>query len=377
MKIVLLGPAHPYRGGIAALNERLAKQLQDEGHEVIVYSFSMQYPSWLFPGKTQYTEDPAPEDIRILSRVNSVNPFNWLKVGRELKRLNADLLIVRFWLPFMGPALGTICRTVRKNRHTRVICIADNIIPHEKRPGDRLLTSYFTHAVDGFIAMSREVYDDVALFVKDPKRRYTPHPVYDHYGEILDRKEALSRLHLDDGCRYLLFFGFIRDYKGLDLLLKAMGREELRALNLKLIVAGEFYSDEESTRKLIRELNLEERVLLYSDYIPNDKINLFFGAADLVVQPYKSATQSGVTQVGYHFEKAMLVTNVGGLPEIVSDKKSGYVVEAEPVEIASAINDFYVNNRQGDFENETRNLKQKYAWDKMTAVIYELYDVLK
>lgn len=377
MKIVILGPAHPFRGGIAALNDRLAKQLQDEGHEVVLYSFSLQYPKLLFPGKTQYTDDPAPEGLRIFPKVNSINPFNWLKVGRELRIMAPDLLLVRYWLPFMGPALGTICRQARRNKKTKVICIADNIIPHEKRFGDRMFTKYFTSGSDGFIAMSHDVYEDITLFVKEPLRRYTPHPVYDHYGERISREEALDALGLDAAYRYLLFFGFIRDYKGLDLLLRAMGEKELREQNVRLIVAGEFYSDEEKTLHLIRELGIAEQVILRSDYIPNDCINRYFCAADIVVQPYKTATQSGVTQIGYHFEKPMLVTNVGGLPEIVADRQSGYVVEPDPKSIASALSDFYDNNRQAAFETETRKLKGKYAWNKMTAVIFELYDAIK
>ena len=374
MKIVILGTAHPYRGGLAAMNERLAQELSGQGHDVVIYNFTLQYPGFLFPGKSQYTDEAAPRGLKIIRKVNSVCPFNWLKVGRELKKMCPDLLIIKYWLPFMGPALGTIARIARRNRHTRVICIADNMIPHEKRPGDRLFTKYFTRGVDGYIAMSHEVYDDIEKLVAHPLRRFTPHPVYDHYGEIISREEALEALHLDPACRYLLFFGFIRDYKGLDWLLQALADDRLRDRQVRLMVAGEFYSDSEPYLKLIREKGLEEKVVLHTDYIPNEQINRYFCAADMVVQPYKTATQSGVTQIGYHFNKAMLVTGVGGLGEIIADRRSGYVVKPEVSAIADAIVDFYDGERQADFEKETMKLKEQFSWTRMTDVMLELYD---
>ena len=373
MKIVILGTAHPYRGGLAAMNERLARELTGRGDEVVIYNFTLQYPGFLFPGKSQYTDEIAPQGLRIIRKVNSVNPFNWLKVGRELRKICPDLIIVKYWLPFMGPALGTIVRLARRNRHTRVICIADNMIPHEKRPGDCLFTKYFTKGVDGYIAMSHEVYADIEKLVVHPLRRFTPHPIYDHYGEIMPREEALELLQLDPDYRYLLFFGFIRDYKGLDWLIRAMAEPQLKDRQIRLIVAGEFYSDSEPYLKLIRELGLEEKVILHTDYIPDVLINRYFRAADLVVQPYKTATQSGVTQIGYHFNKAMLVTDVGGLGEIVANGKSGYVVKPEVSAIAEAIADFYDRERQTDFEKETVKLKGQFSWSKMTDVMMELY----
>lgn len=376
MKIVILGTAHPYRGGLAAMNERLARQLTAEGHEVVIYNFTLQYPGFLFPGKTQYTDEKVPEGIKIVRKVNSVSPLNWLRVGYELKKMRPDLILVKFWIPFMGPALGTICRIARRNKHTKAICVADNMIPHEKRPGDRILTKYFTKGIDGYVAMSHEVYNDIEKLVKQPRRRFTYHPIYDHYGEVISRKEALAALGLDSQYRYLLFFGFIRDYKGLDLLLQAIADPKVKNRPLRLIIAGEFYSDKERYLNMIRELNLEKQVVLHTDYIPNKEINRYFCAADLVVQPYKTATQSGVTQIGYHFNKAMLVTDVGGLGEIIADKKSGYVVKPQSTAIAEAIADFYDANRQMTFEQETIHMKEKFSWDKMTAVIWELYHSL-
>ena len=377
MKIVILGPAHPYRGGIAALNDRLAVELIKEGHEVTVFNFSLQYPKFLFPGKTQYTDDPAPRNVTILRKVNAVNPLKWWKVGRELRRLRPELIVVRFWLPFMGPALGTICRIARRNKYTKVVCIADNIIPHEKRIGDVPFTSYFVKGVDGFIAMSQEVFKDLEKFVPHPVRRFAPHPVYDHYGEIIPREVALAHLKLDTEFRYLLFFGFIREYKGLDILLEAMADQRIREQHIRLIVAGEFYGNADFYQKLIEQYRIEDLLVMHTDYIPSEVMNDYFCGADLVVQPYRSATQSGVTQVGYHFDKPMLVSNVGGLAEIVADGKSGYVVEPQSQAIADAIIDFYVNERAESYRTETRKLKQKFSWTNLTRNIFEIYNELK
>ena len=277
----------------------------------------------------------------------------------------------------MAPALGTICRIVRKNRHTQLICIADNIIPHEKRIGDCLLTRYFTGKIDGFIAMSREVYKDLEKFVREPVRRYAPHPIYDHYGEIISREKALAHLNLSPEYRYLLFFGFIRNYKGLDLLLEAMADKRLQTGKVKLIVAGEYYGNEAYYQELIHKYELEDRLVLHTSYIPSSEINNYFCAADLVVQPYKSATQSGVTQVGYYFDKPMLVTNVGGLSEIIADKVAGYVVEPTSERIAEAIVDFYENSRATAFTAEMQKLKQKFSWTNLTQNIFSIYEELQ
>lgn len=373
MNIVIMGTAHPYRGGLAAFNERLAKQFAQEGHNVEIYNFSLQYPSILFPGKSQYTDEPAPDGLTIKQKVNSINPINWYKVGKELCKKAPDILIVKYWLPFMGPSLGTICRMVRKNGKTKVICIADNIIPHEHRPGDKIFTTYFSKGVDAWIGMSKEVYNDVLKVVSNPKRALVPHPVFDNYGQVITRSEALKRLDLEENFKYILFFGFIRGYKGLDLLLKAMAEPVLsNHKEIKLIVAGEFYGDSAPYFKLIQDLELENRVVLRTDYIPNEAINSYFCASDLIVQPYKTATQSGVTQIGYHFGKPMLVTNVGGLPEIIGHKVSGYVVEPNEKEIATAIADFYDNDRYNEYAAATLERKKEFEWSKLSEKIIEL-----
>jgi len=372
MKITILGPAHPYRGGIAALNERLAKQLLNEGHQVNIVSFTVQYPRVLFPGKTQFSEQKTEFEFDITRKVNSVNPLNWIKVGRSIKKSRPDILIVRFWIPFIGMSLGTICRIVKQNKTTKIIAIADNIIPHEKRPGDKFLCNYFIHSVDAFITMSASVLNDLGKFKFNKPKILTPHPVYDHYGNIESREIALSKVNLSKEDRYILFFGFIRDYKGLDLLLEAFANPYFKPNRIKLIVAGEFYADEEKYLQLIKKLNLEDDVILRTDYISNSEVPNYFNAADIVAQPYKSATQSGVTQIGYHFNKPMLVTNVGGLPEIIPHMKIGYVVPPESEKISEALIDFFENKRIEEFKTNIAKEKERFSWNKMSEAIIKL-----
>lgn len=373
MKIIILGTAYPYRGGLAAFNERLATEYQKQGNDVEMYTFTLQYPSFLFPGKTQYSPDPAPENLTIYRKVNSCNPFNWLKVGKEIAKKNADVVIFAYWMSFMAPCMGTIARRIKKNGHTKVIALVHNMIPHEPNILDKFLPPYFVKSMDGFMALSESVVKDIEKFDKrNCPKRFSPHPIYDHYGELLPREKALQLLNLDPQNRYALFFGFIRAYKGLDLLLEAFADERLQQSNVKLLVAGEFYGDPEPYLQKIKELKIEDSVILYNDYIPDTEVNRFFSVADIVAQPYKTATQSGVTQIAFHFEKPMLVTNVGGLPEIVPDGKIGYVVEPDPKPIADALCRFFTENKQEEFAQNVREEKKKYAWPTFTEIMSNL-----
>jgi glycosyltransferase involved in cell wall biosynthesis len=375
--IKIIGPAFPYRGGIATFNERLAQEFMSVGFDVDIETFIVQYPSFLFPGKTQYNDKPAPENLNIKRTINSINPLNWLKVGRRIGREKPDLVIIRYWLPFLAPALGTIAGLIRRNKHTIIICLADNIIPHEHRPGDRLQTNYFMQRIDGLIAMSQSVLNDGNSFRADLPQGFCPHPIFDNYGEKLSFELAKQKLKLDLNTRYLLFFGFIRDYKGLDLLIGAFADERLRKFPVKLLVAGEYYSSPEPYLKLINDNHLEGFVELRTDFIPDNEVNLYFSASDMVVQPYKSATQSGVTQIGYHFNKPMLVTNVGGLSEIIQDGKIGYVVEPDIKEIANALVDFYENDRVAEFETNIVEEKKKFSWPNMVNTFVSVYSKIK
>jgi glycosyltransferase involved in cell wall biosynthesis len=372
--IIIIGPAYPLRGGLATYNERLAKAFTDQGHITEIFTFSLQYPSFLFPGTSQYSEEPAPQDLNIKVCINSINPFNWLKVGLEIKKLKPDLIVVRYWLPFMGPCLGTILRIVKWNKHTKIVCIADNIIPHEKRPGDNIFTNYFIKPIDAFITMSEKVLADLDLFnTKNKKRLFIPHPLYDNFGDILSKKEAIEKLDLDPSFSYLLFFGFIRAYKGLDLLIQAM--KFISNPNIKLIIAGEFYGESQHYYQLIENLNLHDKIILKTNFITDSEVKYYFCASDLVVQPYKSATQSGVTPLAYHFEIPMVVTNVGGLTAMVPDGEVGWVAEPNPESIASKINDFFQNQNAEEFKKNLKVEKQKYSWSVMTKAILDIAEL--
>lgn len=371
MKITIIGPAHPLRGGLASYNERIAKAFEDEGHEVNIVTFSLQYPNFLFPGKTQYSTDAKP-DLDISVAINSVNPFNWIKVGRQLKKQRPDLILCKFWLPFMGPCFGTILRIAKSNGHTKVASIIDNIIPHEKRLGDTAFAKYFVGAVDGFVVMSKSVGEDMRQFTLDKSVEFVPHPIYDNYGTIVPKTEAIEQLQLPPTNKYLLFFGFIRKYKGLDILLKAMADKRIHDLGIKAIIAGEYYDEQQQYLDLIEEYDLHQHIILKDDFIPNDEVRYYFGASDVVVQPYKSATQSGISQLAFHFEKPMIVTNVGGLPEIVNDGVSGYVTEVDSAAIADAIVDYYQHEQEAAFTEAVIEKKKEFSWERMTVAVFRV-----
>jgi glycosyltransferase involved in cell wall biosynthesis len=372
-KLVIIGPAHPLRGGLATFNQRLAKAFNDEGHHCSIYSFSLQYPSFLFPGKTQFTDEPAPANLDIHTVINSVNPFNWIRIGNRLKKEKPDIIIVRFWLPFMGPALGTILRRVRKNKHTRIICIADNVIPHEKRFGDKPFTRYFLKSCDAFITMSEKVMSDLRQFEKEKPAKQVSHPLYDNFGDIIPKEAARKQLGLPENENIILFFGFIRRYKGLDILLEAIGflkKNNPEALRFKLLVAGEFYEDEQPYKDQIDRLGIRDHLILRTDFIPDSEVKYYCCAADAVIQPYRNATQSGVTPLAYHFEKPMVVTNVGGLPALVPHEKVGLVVEPTPEAIAAGILRFYQLG-EDFFIPHLRIEKDKYSWENMVREIIQ------
>jgi glycosyltransferase involved in cell wall biosynthesis len=369
-KVVIIGPAHPLRGGLASFNERLARQFEAEGNEVTIYTFSLQYPGFLFPGTTQYSTEPAPKDLTIKVVINSVNPVNWLMVGNDLKKSKPDIIVVRYWLPFMGPALGTILRQVKKNKHTKIICIADNIKPHEKFPLGDQFTDYFIKPIDAFITMSEKVMKDLKNITNKPAQQVV-HPLYDNFGEALSKAEARKHLNIPGKEKIILFFGFIRQYKGLDLLLHAMALPELKTSAIKLLVAGEFYEDRKVYEEIIQQNNLSSQLILRTDFIQDSEVRYYLSAADFVIQPYRNATQSGVTPLAYHFEKPMLVTNVGGLPDLVPEGKVGLVSEPTAESIAEHILKLYELG-EDHFLPHLRDEKKKYDWHNLTGAIVRL-----
>jgi len=370
MRVTIVGPAWPYRGGIAAFNERLAHQLQAEGHDVQLYTFTLQYPGFLFPGKTQLSAEPAPRDLRIERKLSSVNPFTWVSLGRRIRREAPDLLVLAYWMPFMAPCLGTVGRIAKGNGSTHVIALCHNLVPHESRPFDRLLTKYFIGSVESVAALSQSVCDEVHQYAPSMPTVASPHPLYDNFGEPVDRAEACGHLGLDVSSRYLLFFGLIRDYKGLDLLLEAHAELVKVCPEVKLIVAGEFYSGEERYHAQAKQSGIDDKIVWRTEFVPDHEVRYYFSVADLVVQPYKSATQSGVTQIAYHFQRPMLVTRVGGLPEIVPDGKVGYVVDPNPTAIAAALVRF--SKEHPDFSQGLAAERDKYSWPVFTKNLLTL-----
>lgn len=352
-KIAILSPAWPYRGGIAAFSERLAAELVAEGREVEVFTFTLQYPSFLFPGKTQYSDSPRPEGYRITRVLSSINPFSWIKAGRAIRNCGADTLIVAQWMPYMAPALAS---AARHSRCPERIGLVHNLLPHEKKAGSRLFARMFCRAMTSFITLSESVREDLAAF-SDKPCKVAPHPIYDNFGPAEPKEDACRALGLDPSQKYLLSFGLIRDYKGLDWLLEAYASSRREA---RLIVAGEFYSDGEKYHAQARELGIDSEVIWHNEYVPDSDVKHWFCASDLVVQPYRSATQSGVTQIAYNFGCPMLVTRVGGLPEIVPDGRCGYAVDPSPAAISAAIDRFTAECP--DFSAGLSEERRKYSW---------------
>jgi len=294
-KVIIIGPAHPYRGGISNFNNSLAQAYKDKGDDIQIFSFNLQYPSFLFPGKTQYEDSDPPKQIKIRSLINSINPLNWVSVARKINKENPDYVIIRYWLPFMAPCLGTIARLINSN--TKILAITDNIIPHEKRFGDFLLTKYFIKGCDAFLTLSVSVLEDLLKFTSSTEKIFIPHPIYNTFGDKLDKNIALKNLNLNSNDKHLLFFGFVRKYKGLDLMLHAMSDKRIKTMGVKLIVAGEFYDDINEYHDLIDALDIKDNIILKSDFIDESEVKNYFCASDMITQTYRTATQSGVTQL--------------------------------------------------------------------------------
>jgi len=374
MRIIIVGTAFPYRGGLAAYNERLAREYVKQGNEVEIITFSLQYPAFLFPGKSQLSNEVAPNDLKINRMIHSMSPVNWIKVGRKIKEKSPDIVIFSYWMAFMAPCYGTIARNARSSK-TKIVGLIHNMIPHEPTILDKLFPRYFVKSMDGFVSMAESVSTDIKSFDSDDKPKVvSPHPIYDHYGSALTKKEAAMKLGLHEQKNYILFFGFIRHYKGLDLLLEAFADERLRQFPVRLIIAGEFYENPQPYLESIIRLKLEGLVELRTGFIPDNEVRNYFSLADIIAQPYRTATQSGVSQIAYHFETPMLVTNVGGLAEIIPDGKVGYVVGVEPKQIADALVDFFANQRSEKMIENIKIEKQKFLWSRMTDAINGLFN---
>ncbi len=375
LNILFLGPAYPYRGGIASFTDRLSVEFEKQGHHVELYTFTIQYPSLLFPGKTQLSKEAPPSHLKAKRVINSINPFNWINVGIQIQKSKPDLILVRYWIPFLAPALGTILRFATKNTKTKVICIADNIIPHEKRPGDHALTAYFNKCIDGYVVMSDQVKQDLLQLDNRKPFAFLPHPIFENFGIPVPSDQAKKELNIHHSGGLVLFFGLIRAYKGLDLLLEAFSKQQIKDLNLKLIIAGEFYDKKEKYSALIEKLGIQNSILIEDAFIPNSRVPLYMSAADVLVQPYRHATQSGVSPLAMHFNLPMIVTDVGGLKEMVSDGKTGLVVQPTADGIANGLIEYF-NRGKSEFEQNIPAFKKQFSWESMYEGIMKLYQSL-
>lgn len=374
MKITILGPAHPFRGGLASIMEMMARTFVRRGDEVDIKTFTVQYPSLLFPGKSQTVATPPPGDLSICRCVNTVNPFNWVRIGRRIRRERPDFVLMKYWTPFMAPCFGTIARIARGNGHTRILCQIDNVEPHERHLTDKPFNRYYLRSVDGFVYMSEQVHGELREYTSAPAL-FSPHPLFENFGERVARSEACVRLGLDPAVGYVLFFGLIREYKGLDLLLEAWAelKRNGHTAGRRLIVAGEFYAAREPYLRLIADNGLQEDVLLHDRFIPDELVKYYFSAADFVVQPYKTATQSGVTQIAYQFCVPMVVTRVGGLAEIVPDGRVGYVCESTAKGVAGAIVRMYEGDALERFRLNCLEERKRFSWEEMCDRIVQVY----
>ena len=370
LKIAIVGPAHPYRGGLASIMETMAREFQSRGYEVDILTFTLQYPSLLFPGKSQTVDTPAPEDLNIRRRVSTVNPLTWWSVGRELCKAQPDIVLMKYWTPFMAPCFGSIARLARKNSHTKVVCQIDNVEPHEHHITDRPFNRYYLNSVDGFIYMSEQVHGELQKYTSAPAL-FSPHPMFENFGARVERDRACEELGLDPETRYAMFFGLIRDYKGLDTLLEAWSK--FRRDGYKLLIAGEFYASRDKYLAIIERLGLKSDIVLHDYFIPDERVKYYFSAADCVVLPYKTATQSGVTQICYNFSTPVIVTNVGGLAEIVPDGRVGYVCEPSVDGVTSALERVFEGDTLECFARNMLEERKRFSWGAMCDKIEELY----
>jgi glycosyltransferase involved in cell wall biosynthesis len=373
----LVGPFYPLRGGIAQYIGVLGQKLQEKGHRVKVLAFRKQFPRFLFPGKTQL--EASKEYIHLEAEAVFIpwNPLTWYRTYRQAKAGGAQALIFNFFMPFFAPGYAAVCVLVHWFTDIRIIYIIHNVIPHEKRPGDRFFTRLAFRWVDGFIVQAEVVRQDLFKWFPQAKNKpvvYVPHPIYDTYsGSELSREEARARLNRPTAEKLLLFFGLVRRYKGLDILLEAMP-EVIRSLGeVHLLIAGEFYEPEQEYRQIIEKLEIGDHVTMLNQYIPNEDVSLYFRSADVLVLPYRSATQSGVIQVAHHFAMPVISTRVGGLPEVIREGETGFLVEPEhPAALAKAIVEFFQYRNSHALKMGLESARLRYTWDDMVQAIEEL-----
>ncbi len=373
MKIAFLSPFYPYRGGIAQSSALLLRSFEQR-HEVLPFNFSRQYPGLLFPGKTQRVPpDDTADRITAEPVLDSINPLTWFRAARRIAAPKPDILLMRFWMPFFGPSLGTVAARLRR-KGVLALSILDNVTPHEPRPGDRWLLRYFLNRNDGFVALSQTVAEDLLRYRPDARYVVYPHPVYDHFPPPVDRDAACARLGVPPDKRVLLFFGFIREYKGLDIVLEALARLPDEYV---LLIAGEVYGSFQKYAEIIDRNGLAPKIVSHLRYIRDEEVPLFFSAADLAVLPYKSATQSGIAQIACHYRLPAVVTRVGGLTEMVEDGVTGMVIERPDAKLLAAqIETYFRENWKPRFAAALEERRRRYTWAGLAQTIEEFAEQL-
>jgi len=373
MKIAYLSTFYPLRGGIAQFNASLYRAFEKKEHGVAAFTFSRQYPQFLFPGSSQYvTGQDVVDKIPARILLDTINPFTWFSTAGAIRKFAPDLMLMKFWMPYFAPSLGTVARSVKKK--SKVISILDNVIPHEKRPGDDALIRYFLKQNHGFIAMSEKVRNDLHSFLPHAPCILHPHPLYDHFGALADPVSSRKQLGIPEGKKVILFFGFIRDYKGLDILIQAFAALDSSYI---LLIGGEVYGDFAPYEKMIQQSGIGDRVIRHVRYINDGEVPQFFAAADVCVLPYKSATQSGITSIAFHFEKAVIATDVGGLKETIIHGETGLIAaRPEAALIAGEIRRFFEEGMQTKLLANLRAHKEKLSWPALAGHILQFSETL-
>lgn len=366
MKIAYISTFYPYRGGIAQFNADLFRAFERLGHEINAYTFTRQYPNVLFPGSSQLVSsgdivDKIPAD-RI---IDTMNPVSYLTAAMKIKKFNPELVLTKFWLPFFGPSLGRVLKSTKK--YATNISIVDNAIPHEKRAFDKSFTKYYFKQNHKFISMSKSVSNDILKIDPNADVSLHPHPLYDHFPKSIPRMEARKKLGLKNDDKIMLFFGFIRDYKGLDILIESLVQ---MPENYKLLIAGEIYGNFNKYEILINKLNLKDRIVSHIRYIKDSEVSLFFSASDLAMLTYRSATQSGILGIAYHYNLPVIATDTGGMREMIEPYKTGKVIpKADPSLIQKSVMDFFENPK--DYFSNINEFKKIASWENLAKFILE------
>ena len=370
MKVIIIGTAYPYRSKVSAFNHNLARQLMADGNDVEIITYTYQGSEL-----RKLSGDESPDNIRITHMINTVNPMSWRRTANYIKKSLPDEVIFAYTNSRASVCMGNIAQKLSGPEGIKRVAIVKDIIPEDANVLDRILPYKFARNIDGFVCVNKGINEDIEHFEKTPKpKKYSNLPINVPYGKRIPREMAIEQLSLDPSYRYLLCFGYIRPYKGLDLLIEAFADERIRKYKVKLIIAGEFKDDIQPYIDKIHSTNIGEFLEMRTEYISNRDVNKYFSAADMIVQTYKKPKESGVTQMAYHFEKPMLVTNVKKLADIVPNGVVGYVVEPKPKDIADAIVDFYENNRREEFERNVAIEKQKFSWVNLTKTIESLFN---